>query len=98
MGYSPWGLTESETTEGLTLSLSLLILPLSVLLISSLLDRFSLIYLFIHSLIHSNTNEGDSPADSVDKILSSQCRELGHPWSGNWTPHVANKTQCSQIN
>ena len=82
-GLQSMGSRESEMTEGLTLSLSLLILPLSVLLISSHLDRFSLIYLFIHSLIHSSTNEGDSPADSVAKILSSQCRELSHPWSGN---------------
>ena len=50
-GYSPWGLTESETTEGLTLSLSLLSLPLSVLLIVSHLDR-----LFTHSFVHSFTH------------------------------------------
>ena len=56
-GLQSMGSRESEMTEGLTLSLSLLILPLSVLLISSHLDRFSLIYLFIHSLIHSSTQK-----------------------------------------
>ena len=35
----------------------------------------------------------------VAKTLCSQCREPGfNPWLGNYTPHVAPKTHCSQIN
>ena len=42
---------------------------------------------------------GDFPGGLVAKTLCSQCKGLGsNPWSGNWIPHAATKTQQSQIN
>ena len=44
-------------------------------------------------------NERDFPGVPVVKTPRSQCRGPGlDPWSGNWIPHAAAKTQHSQMN
>ena len=40
----------------------------------------------------------DFPGGRVDKTPHSECMGPGfNPWSGNWIPYAATKTQHSQI-